>query len=122
MYLAAARRLTQITSPGRFPDVLVPADRAGPAALLHALPHPIWSLTPSAHAATFNFNSDATLRAALTAAVNGDVINFTGNVTVSAADLPAIQRNLALNGNGFYQAMKPADYQALVDWLATHQG
>ena len=55
----------------------------------------------SAGAATINVNSDASLRAALTSAGNGDVINFTGNVVIAAADLPAIQRDLTLNGNGF---------------------
>lgn len=56
----------------------------------------------SAGAATINVNNDATLRAALGTAVDGDVINFTGNVTIGAADLPAIQRNLTINGNGFF--------------------
>jgi hypothetical protein len=27
-----------------------------------------------------------------------------------------------LDGNGFYKAMTPADYQALVDWLAGLKG
>ena len=28
----------------------------------------------------------------------------------------------SLAGNGFYDRMKPADYQAFVDWLASHKG
>jgi len=27
-----------------------------------------------------------------------------------------------LDGNGFYKKMTPADYQALVDWLAANKG
>ena len=73
---------------------------------LSLLLHPIaaaaaFVLAASAGAATFNVNSDASLRSALAAATSGDVINFTGHVTIAASDLPAIQSNLTLNGNGF---------------------
>ena len=52
-------------------------------------------------ATTFNVNDDASLRAALTIAVDGDVINFTGTVVISGNDLPAIQKNITVEGNGF---------------------
>jgi mono/diheme cytochrome c family protein len=35
---------------------------------------------------------------------------------------PAGMMGATLDGNGFYERMKPADYQALVDWLAGHGG
>ncbi len=54
-----------------------------------------------AAATTFNVTDDASLRAALTAAGNGDVLSFAGNVVVAGDDLPVIQKNLMIEGNGF---------------------
>ena len=56
----------------------------------------------TASATIWTVNSDSTLRTALTSAANGDTINFTSNVTLSANnDLPAIVTGLAIDGNGF---------------------
>ncbi|WP_287460225.1 hypothetical protein [Accumulibacter sp.] len=52
-------------------------------------------------ATTFDVTDDASLRAALTAAGNGDVLSFAGNVVVAGDDLPVIQKNLMIEGNGF---------------------
>lgn len=44
--------------------------------------------------------------------------------TIAKGD-PAYPQGLmkaTLEGNGFYERMTPADYRALVDWLAKHQG
>jgi hypothetical protein len=54
-----------------------------------------------AEATTFDVSSEATLRTALTSAVSGDTINFKGNVTLATGDLPALQTNLTVAGNGF---------------------
>ena len=51
-----------------------------------------------AAATTFNVTDDASLRAALTAAGNGDVLSFAGNVVVAGDDLPVIQKNLMIEG------------------------
>jgi hypothetical protein len=56
-------------------------------------------LSSPAWATDFNVNSDATLRSAITSAGSGDRIVFTGNVTL-AADLPAVQTNVTIVGNG----------------------
>jgi autotransporter-associated beta strand protein len=56
-------------------------------------------LSSPAWATDFNVNSDATLRAAITSAGSGDRIVFTGNITL-AADLPAVQSNVTIVGNG----------------------
>jgi autotransporter-associated beta strand protein len=56
-----------------------------------------------ASAATFQVNSDATLRAALnptTGAQDGDTITFTGNVTLTG-DLPIVQNDISFAGNGY---------------------
>jgi hypothetical protein len=50
-------------------------------------------------AANFNVNDDPTLRAAILAAGDGDTITFTGDITLGA-DLPAIQDNLTIVGQG----------------------
>ena len=56
-------------------------------------------LSSPAWATDFNVNSDASLRAAITSAGSGDRIVFTGNITL-AADLPAVQTNVTIVGNG----------------------
>lgn len=60
----------------------------------------VGAFAPTANAATFTVNSDASLRTALTRAVNGDVINFSGDVTLSA-NLPVLTANATINGNGY---------------------
>jgi cytochrome c2 len=39
-----------------------------------------------------------------------------------AAGFPGGLMKATLDGNGFYERMTPADYKALVDWLAGHRG
>jgi autotransporter-associated beta strand protein len=56
-------------------------------------------LSSPAWAVDFNVNSDATLRSAITSAGSGDRIVFTSNITL-AADLPAVQTNVTIVGNG----------------------
>lgn len=58
------------------------------------------AFAPTANAATFTVNSDASLRTALTKAVKGDVINFSGNVTLGA-NLPVLTVDATINGNGY---------------------
>jgi hypothetical protein len=55
-------------------------------------------LVDPAAAADFNVNSDASLRAAITSAGNGDRIIFNNNITL-AGDLPAVQTNVTFIGN-----------------------
>ena len=53
----------------------------------------------SAGAAQWNVNNDTELRYALINAGNSDLLNLTSNVTVIGSDLPAIVKNLTINGN-----------------------
>ena len=56
-------------------------------------------LSSPAWAADILVNSDATLRSAITSANPGDRIVFQNNITLSA-DLPAVQTNVTIVGNG----------------------
>jgi len=62
-----------------------------------------WLAAPAiggpAWAANFDVATDAQLRSAITTAANGDTITFTANITL-AADLPAVQKNVTILGNG----------------------
>ena len=49
-------------------------------------------------AANFDVNSDASLRAAITSAGDGDTITFTADITLTA-DLPVVQKNVTILGN-----------------------
>ncbi len=51
--------------------------------------------------ANVSVNSDATLRAAITNAVNGDTITFAANITPLSV-LPAIQANITIAGGGLF--------------------
>ncbi len=66
------------------------------SALASFAPHP-------ALAANYDVGNEAQLRAALSAAGNGDTINFTANITLSGAggDLPVIAASIGITGNGF---------------------
>ena len=59
---------------------------------------PLLAVGP-AWAADILVNSDATLRSAITSASSGDRIVFQNNIALSA-DLPAVQTNVAIVGNG----------------------
>ena len=54
-------------------------------------------LATPALATDFPVNSDASLRAAITSAGNGDTITFTGDITLTG-DLPAVQSNVTIDG------------------------
>jgi len=58
------------------------------------------SVLPGWGQATWNANDTGKLQTALSGAVSGDTINFTGNITLSGA-LPAVAATLTINGNGF---------------------
>jgi autotransporter-associated beta strand protein len=53
----------------------------------------------SGWAANFDVANEGQLRSAITSAASGDTITFTANITLSA-DLPAVQKNVTINGNG----------------------
>ena len=55
--------------------------------------------TAPVFATDFNVSDDASLRNALTSAVSGDTINLTSDITVTGGDLPAIEKDVTLNGN-----------------------
>ena len=55
----------------------------------------------AAWAETFTINSEADLRTALTNAQSGDTISFNANITLTAGDLPAVQKNVTILGNNF---------------------
>lgn len=57
------------------------------------------TLTASLNGATFDVNTPATLTAALNTSQNGDIINFTDNITITTA-VPIVNKNLTINGNG----------------------
>ena len=66
------------------------------AAILLAAPRLL--ATPPA-LADHPVNDDASLRAAILAAVDGDTITFTSDITLTA-DLPAVQSNITIAGGG----------------------
>ena len=58
-------------------------------------------MSGSAAAAQWNVNDDTTLRYALINAAHGDLLNFTSNIPVVGRDLPAIVKNVTINGNNY---------------------
>src|SRR5262245_50858133 len=54
-----------------------------------------------AGAASFTIDSEADLRNALNTAKNGDTISFNANVTLTAGDLPIVQKSVSILGNNF---------------------
>ena len=58
------------------------------------------AFAPTARSATFYPSTSAALVDALTSAGHGDTIVLTGNVTLTSSDLPALQKNLTIEGNG----------------------
>ena len=58
-------------------------------------------MSASAGAAQWNVNDDTTLRCALINAAHGDLLNFAPSITVVGRDLPAIVKNLTINGNNY---------------------
>lgn len=58
------------------------------------------ALAPSANATTHTVGNTAQLTSALQTAVNGDMVLFSGPITLTA-DLPIVQADLTINGNSF---------------------
>ncbi|MGE5243047.1 MAG: autotransporter-associated beta strand repeat-containing protein [Betaproteobacteria bacterium] len=49
---------------------------------------------------TFHVSTEAALQSAILRASNGDSIVFDANITLTAGDLPTVQHNITINGNG----------------------
>jgi len=58
------------------------------------------AFAPTAWSATVHLSTSAALVHALTSAGHGDTIVLTGNVPLTPSDLPALQKNLTIEGNG----------------------
>ncbi len=58
------------------------------------------NVLPGRGQAIWNVSDTASMQTALSSAISGDTINFTGNITLSGA-LPAVAATLTINGNGF---------------------
>src|SRR5262249_18919366 len=80
--------------PGYPPDVVHRLVLAGLVAV-------VWLAPGLAGADTFTISSESDLRTALTNAQNGDTISFDADVTLTAGDLPALQKNVTILGNNF---------------------
>ena len=50
------------------------------------------------------------------------ILNPDATIAQGDPPYPPGMMSATLKGNGFYDRMKPGDYQALVDWLAGHHG
>ena len=67
------------------------------------------TLTHPANAVDWTANDDASLRAAISGANNGDTINFTADITL-ASSLPVINKEITIHGNNH-----------VVDGISTHR-